>query len=126
MKYIHETPSLWGRLHSREKKKKSILSSSSLSAALTAPISVKFGFEHFYENLSRNSECGSNRAKIVGKLTCRREWVLLLLATPNGHKSLSSKWHESVGLSEELKTLWEKATVLLYTFIAYISVSQPL
>jgi hypothetical protein len=33
---------------------------------------------------------------------------------------LRSKWYEAVGLSEELQTLWEKATVLMCTFIACI------
>jgi hypothetical protein len=40
-------------------------------------------------------------------------------------QSLQMKWYQAVRVAEEVKTLREKARMLLYTYTAYLSYSRP-
>jgi hypothetical protein len=61
-----------------------------LSAALTGPISVEFYIGHFYEKSVAKIQMWLKSGKNIWKFTRKYEWVLILRATRNGHKSLSS------------------------------------
>ena len=74
----------------------------------------------FYENMSRNSKFGYNRAKISGTwhedlgtfYFCRR--CEIAIKAP-----FRVKWYQAVTIAEVVLTLRERPTMWLYTYIAY-------